>query len=102
MKPNATFINTGRGAQVNEYDLITALKEGPGRTAVLDVTEPEPPPIESPLLRMKNVILTPHIAGSGGVEIKRLAEYVVSDFERLVQKQPLKYEVTESMLTTMA
>ena len=42
MKPNAAFINTGRGAQVIETDLVRALREEPGRFAVLDVTWPEP------------------------------------------------------------
>ncbi|MBR2181138.1 MAG: D-2-hydroxyacid dehydrogenase, partial [Oscillospiraceae bacterium] len=55
MKKNATFINTGRGAQVVEADLIEALKTEPNRTAVLDVTMPEPPEENHPFYSMENV-----------------------------------------------
>ena len=64
MKPNATFINTGRGAQVVEADLIDALKAEPNRVALLDVTMPEPPKPDSLFYKMDNVFLSPHIAGS--------------------------------------
>lgn len=102
MRENATFINTGRGAQVNESDLAEALQAKPGRSAVLDVTEPEPPARDSELFRLENVILTPHIAGSSGREVARMAEYVIADYLRLLAGQPLEYEVTEKMLATMA
>lgn len=59
MLPNAVFLNTGRGAQVVEEDLVRALQEEPGRTAVLDVTLPEPPEADSPLWKLENVVLTP-------------------------------------------
>ena len=68
MKDNAVFINTGRGAQVVEEDLIRILEEKPDLTAVLDVTWPEPPVQESRLYTLQNVFLTPHIAGSLGLE----------------------------------
>ena len=60
MLDNATFINTGRGAQVVEKDLIAALKKAPARTAILDVTDPEPFEEDSELRSLENVILTPH------------------------------------------
>ena len=56
MLSNATFINTGRGAQVVEADLVAALLDAPDRTAVLDVTEPEPPEPDSDLLKLDNVL----------------------------------------------
>ncbi|HHW49192.1 MAG TPA: hydroxyacid dehydrogenase [Clostridiaceae bacterium] len=102
MLPNATFINTGRGAQVVEEDLIAALKEVPTRTAVLDVTDPEPPEPESEFYRMENVILTSHIAGSMGKEIERMGCYIAEEFERYVKGEKLKYSVTLKMLETMA
>ena len=62
MKPNALFINTGRGSTVDEAALIRALQERWIAGAGLDVFEVEPPDPENPLLHMENVILTPHIA----------------------------------------
>ena len=58
MKPTALFINTGRGATVDEAALIKALQEGWIAGAGLDVLETEPPKPDNPLLKMDNVILT--------------------------------------------
>ncbi|MGI5958007.1 MAG: NAD(P)-dependent oxidoreductase [Massiliimalia sp.] len=102
MKHNATFINTGRGAQVVEEDLIRALEEEPDRTAVLDVTFPEPPLPESPLNTMENVFLTPHIAGSMGQEVARMGRYMAQEAVLAIDGAVCPYEVTEKMLETMA
>ena len=102
MGRNATFINTGRGAQVVEDDLIRALREEPGRTTLLDVTWPEPPKADSPLWTMPNVILTPHIAGSMNNEIARMGSYMAEEYAALREGRPCRYEVTEKMLETMA
>lgn len=102
MLPNAVFLNTGRGAQVVEEDLIRALQEEPGRTAVLDVTLPEPPEADSPLWKLENVVLTPHIAGSSGQEVARMGAYMQQEFFRLLAGQPVRFEVTEKLLETMA
>ena len=64
MKPGALFINTGRGATVDEAALTKALQEGWIGGAGLDVLEQEPPAPANPLLRMDNVILTPHVASA--------------------------------------
>ncbi|MCP8970377.1 D-2-hydroxyacid dehydrogenase [Ectobacillus ponti] len=64
MKPNAFFINIGRGELVAERDLLQALQQGEIAGAGLDVFEQEPLPAESPLWGMDNVIVTPHTAGS--------------------------------------
>ncbi len=102
MKENATFINTGRGAQVVEEDLIQALKEKPDRTALLDVTWPEPPEADSPLWTMENVILSPHIAGSMNNEVARMGAYMADEYETFAQGKPCRYEVTLESLETMA
>ena len=102
MKPNATFINTGRGAQVVEPDLIRALREAPGRTALLDVTMPEPPEPDSPLWTMENVFLTPHIAGSMGREVARMGAFMAEEYRRISAGEPPRWEVTPKMLETMA
>jgi len=64
MKPEAIFINTSRGATVDEPALIKALQEGWVAAAGIDVFEQEPPDPSNPLLRMDNVILTPHVASA--------------------------------------
>ncbi len=102
MGEHATFINTGRGAQVVEADLARALTEHPGRTALLDVTDPEPPAADSPLYTLPNVLLTPHIAGSAGDEVTRMGEYMLDEFRLFAADALLRYEVTKSMLVTMA
>lgn len=102
MKPNAAFINTGRGAQVVEPDLARALSEKPDAVAVLDVTYPEPIEEGNPLLDLDNVFLTPHIAGSQSDEMYRMAEYMEAEYKALVNGEQTKYLVTEKMLETMA
>jgi D-3-phosphoglycerate dehydrogenase len=64
MKKTATFVNTGRGATVDEVALIKALQEGWIAHAALDVLEKEPPSHNSPMLRMENVTLTAHVASA--------------------------------------
>ncbi len=102
MQKNAVFLNTGRGAQVIEADLIKVLSEREDIVAVLDVTHPEPPEDTSALYSLKNCILTPHIAGSNGNEVFRMAEYMAEEFDRLSNGQDVRYEVTPKMLETMA
>ncbi|MBE6611092.1 MAG: hydroxyacid dehydrogenase [Ruminococcaceae bacterium] len=102
MMPNACFINTGRGAQVVEDDLIAALEAEPYRVALLDVTLPEPPVPESKLYRLDNVFLSPHIAGSLGDEIQRMGEYMLEEYRRFAKVEPCKWQVSMKMLETMA
>lgn len=102
MKPYATFLNTGRGAQVVESELIDILKQRADLTAILDVTCPEPPEKNSELYKLENCILTPHIAGSSGNEVRRMGEYMIKEYESFIKGGPLKYEVTIKMLETMA
>ena len=103
MGAGAVFINTGRGAQVVEADMIAAMKEVPTRAAILDVTDPvEPPAPDSELYTLPNVFLTPHVAGSIGNECFRLGEYMFAEFEAFSGGEATKYEVTAKMLETMA
>lgn len=64
MKPSAILINTARGPIVDPAALYRALKDGQIAYAALDVTEPEPIPLDSPLLTLDNIILPPHIASA--------------------------------------
>ncbi|MBE6707613.1 MAG: hydroxyacid dehydrogenase [Ruminococcaceae bacterium] len=102
MKPYATFINTGRGAQVVEDELCDVLRDRPDITVLLDVTDPEPPVKDSPFYALSNCILTPHIAGSKGNEVHRMSEYMIDEFCRYISGEPCLYEVTLKMLETMA
>lgn len=102
MPPYATFLNTGRGAQVIEDDLARVLSERPDLTAVLDVTDPEPPKAGHGFYTLSNCFITPHIAGSSGDEVCRMAEYMAEEFRKFTAGETCRYEVTEKMLETMA
>ena len=64
MKPGSYLINASRGSVVDEAALVRALKDGHLAGAGLDVFDPEPPDPDNPLLKMTNVVVTPHIASS--------------------------------------
>ncbi|MGG3560521.1 hydroxyacid dehydrogenase [Neobacillus rhizosphaerae] len=102
MKENATFINTGRGAQVVEKDLARILKERPYTCALLDVTVHEPLWPHSPFYRLKNVFITPHIAGSIKNEEQRMAEYMLEAYQMCIAGDPCPFEVTNENLENMA
>jgi phosphoglycerate dehydrogenase-like enzyme len=72
MKPEAVLINSARGAIVNETALIAALQSGRIAGAALDVFEVEPLPLESPLVKMDNVLLAPHNANSSPAAWERV------------------------------
>lgn len=102
MKKHSTFINTGRGDQVNEFALAKSLWLHPSRTAVTDVLKNEVFPYASPLFWCPNAIITPHIAGSLGSETERMADYMIEQLENCISGHPVKYEITKEMLATMA
>lgn len=102
MKENSTFINTARGAVVDEKEMIEALYERPDITAYLDVVYPEPPAADSPLYELKNVFLTPHIAGSEGSEVARMGELMLQEFKRFLNNEDLDYEVDKKTFEVMA
>lgn len=102
MRKDATFLNTGRGAQVKEEEMCGVLARRTDLTAILDVTHPEPPVAESPLYDLPNVFLTSHIAGSAGDEVVRMADYMLEEFARRERGEPCRHQVTLSMLESMA
>lgn len=102
MKRGATFVNTSRGAVVDEAGLCEALRERPDITAILDVTHPEPPAANSALRTLPNVILTPHIAGSMGNEVARLGWWMLDEIERLLDGRPLRRRIDYARLPLMA
>ena len=82
MKRTAYLINTARGAIIDEKALIKALKEGWIAGAALDVFEKEPLPKDSQLYELKNVYLTPHVAGPSDERRHMLFGAIVDEFER--------------------
>jgi glyoxylate reductase len=73
MKPNAILVNTARGQIVDPEALFRALRDKTIAGAGLDVTEPEPIPIDSPLLGLDNLVITPHIASASYQTRTRMA-----------------------------
>lgn len=102
MKPNATFLNTARGAVVNEKELIEVMKDRPDLVAVLDVTHPEPPAADSELWTLRNVVLLPHIAGSMGKECHRMAEYMICELGHYLAGEQLDWEIDQEKAKTLA
>ena len=82
MKPGAYFINTARGPMVNYDDLYQALKSRHVRGAMLETFWLEPPPPESPLLKLDNVTLTPHIAGASTTTVRIAARMIAEEIRR--------------------
>lgn len=74
MKPSAILINTARGPIVDQAALYEALKQNQIFAAAIDVTDPEPLPMESPLLELENLIITPHIASASKPTRDKMAE----------------------------
>jgi glyoxylate reductase len=73
MKPTAVFVNTSRGPVVDQKALYEALKSGKIFSAGLDVTDPEPLPVDSPLLTLENITIAPHIASGSVVTRTKMA-----------------------------
>jgi D-3-phosphoglycerate dehydrogenase len=82
MKQGAYFINTARGPMVNYDDLYQALKSRHVRGAMLETFWLEPPPPDSPLLKLDNVTLTPHIAGASTTTVRIAARMIAEEIRR--------------------
>jgi D-3-phosphoglycerate dehydrogenase len=90
MKANALLINTSRGEVLNINALAEALKNKKLAAAAIDVFHPEPPPANFPLLRMDNVILTPHMAARTHTAIENMS-WVVRDVIDVLHGKPPKF-----------
>jgi phosphoglycerate dehydrogenase-like enzyme len=95
LQPRATFINTARGRVVDNPALFVLLQQRPDLTALLDVTDPEPLPADSPAWSLPNLIVSPHIAGSIGNECSQLGEAMVDEFDRFLAGQPMLGAIDE-------
>jgi len=101
MRDGATLVNTARGGLVDGAALERELVSG-RLDAVIDTTEPEVLPAESPLYDLPNVFLTPHVAGAMGAETRRLAVLAVDEIERFVRGEPLQHAVRGDDLRRVA
>ncbi|MFT4157298.1 MAG: hydroxyacid dehydrogenase [Microbacterium sp.] len=93
LRDGATVINTARG-WILDHDALFAECASGRLDAVLDVTEPDPLPADSPLRTLRNVALTPHIAGSMGTEARRLADSALDDVEALLNGRAVSQQIT--------
>ena len=92
-KPGAHFYNIGRGATVDQSALLDALRSSRLGAAYLDVTDPEPLPVDHPLWTAPNCYVTPHIGGTHSNEDVRLAQHFVSNLRAFEAGQPLTDQV---------
>ncbi len=97
LRDGGLFINTARSAIINEPEFIEELRKG-RFVACLDVTDPEPCPLDHPYRRLPNVILTPHEAGVIAQNKLRIGTFVADEITDFIQNKPLHFPVTEEML----
>lgn len=88
-KPGARFYNVGRGTTVEQTALLDALRTGRLGAAFLDVTDPEPLPVEHPLWSTLNCYITPHIAGTHSNEEERLVQHFLANLAAFEAGRPL-------------
>jgi glyoxylate reductase len=89
MKPTAFLVNTARGAVIDTTALERALREGWIAGAALDVTDPEPPPPEHPLLQAPNLLVQPHIASASHEAREAMADLAVDNLRAGLAGEPM-------------
>ncbi len=93
MRPSAILINTARGPIVDQRALVDALREGAIAGAAVDVTDPEPPAADDPLLRAPNMVITPHIGSATHVARERMADLAVDNLLAGLAGRPMPHQV---------
>ncbi|GAB2960324.1 hydroxyacid dehydrogenase [Streptomyces pseudoechinosporeus] len=101
LRTGGTLINTARGAVLDQAALTDEVVSG-RLHAILDVTEPEVLPADSPLFDCPNVLVTPHIAGSKGGELRRLADLALAEVESYALGRPFAHPVRPEHLARLA
>lgn len=94
MKNTAVFINTSRGGVVQQDDLYKALVSGEIAAAGLDVTTPEPLPTNSPLLKLDNCVILPHIASATHKARSAMSELTAKNILAALKGQTIPSEIT--------
>ncbi|KAH9640284.1 hypothetical protein HF086_001636 [Spodoptera exigua] len=93
MKKTAIFVNTSRGGTVDQDALIEALQNNTIRAAGLDVTTPEPLPLDNPLLKLTNCVVLPHI-GSAAIETRNtMSELTANNILTALKGEPMPAEL---------
>lgn len=93
MKKSAFFVNTSRGALVDEAALIEALRGGEIAGAAVDVFDSEPIAKDHPFItELDNIVITPHLAGATYDAISNHTRQIVSDVQRYLRGEPLEFE----------
>jgi phosphoglycerate dehydrogenase-like enzyme len=98
---HALVVNTARGSLIDTEALTGACAAG-RVSAILDVTEPEPLPAGHPLFALPNVLITPHLAGAQGRELRRLGEFAVAEVGRFLKGLPLLGRIEPERLPYIA
>ena len=93
MKPTAVLVNTSRGPVVDQVALAAALRDGVIWAAALDVTDPEPIPMDDPLVGLDNCLIVPHIASASRATRDKMAQMAAANLVAGVRGQPLPTEV---------
>src|SRR5699024_2316724 len=101
MPEGAVLVNTARGSLVDTEALLEQVRGGRLR-AVLDVTDPEPLPAGHELYQLENVTLTPHVAGSLSMELRRLGRHALAEVERFVAGEGFATPVVADQIATRA
>jgi phosphoglycerate dehydrogenase-like enzyme len=94
MRPGAVFCNVARGSLVDEAALLDSLRSGHLGAAVLDVTQQEPLPADSPLWDTPNLRLSPHSSASLDHYVESVFELFADNLDRYVRGDPLRNVVT--------
>jgi phosphoglycerate dehydrogenase-like enzyme len=94
---HALLVNVARGPLVVHDDLVAALRAGRIAGAVLDVTDPEPLPPESPLWDMPGVIITPHVGGQSARRADDMTDFFCDNLQRYLQGRPLRNVVDKRL-----
>ena len=89
MKPTAVLINTSRGPVVDQAALAAALRDGTIWAAALDVTDPEPIPMDDPLVGLDNCLVVPHIASASRTTRGKMAAMAAANLLAGVRGEPL-------------
>ncbi|MDQ1025240.1 phosphoglycerate dehydrogenase-like enzyme [Streptomyces umbrinus] len=101
MREGSVLVNTARGALLDHDALVEELRAN-RLSAILDVTDPEPLPVDSPLFDLPNAFITPHLAGSQGNEVARLGLAVTEEAERLLSGRELAHAIDHAVLERTA
>ena len=88
-KAGAYLINVGRGSVVDTDSLIRSLQRGHLGGAGIDVVDPEPLPVDSPLWDMSNVIVSPHVGAQSPLRVPVTVDLICKNMDRFLQQQPL-------------